>query len=416
MTIRVYVDRDALLDRLRLTGESTGRALLGVPSLVLLILTVVGWPLTPVFAGVLILSVVVPATRALTGLARRLSGERLGEPIPEWYAADAHVPRLGRVLVWVRDPARWRDVGWLAFSATGGFVLSLVPAFMLVAPLSWLVILVAEPSWLWVAMAVLAVNCLAAWWTLTPSVMRLRARADRAVLRPSRAALLARRVDEVTTSRAQTLDHSAAELRRIERDLHDGAQARLAAVGMNVGLAEKLVATDPAAAAELLREARSTTQSALEDLRAVVRGIHPPVLADRGLAGAVTALAVALPLPVEVSVSLSSTPPAPVESAAYFAVAECLANIVKHASASRAWVSLASDSAGGDSAGGDSAGSDSAGSDSALRIEVRDDGAGGADESGSGLAGVTRRLAAFDGTLAVSSPLGGGTVVTMSIP
>ena len=142
-------------------------------------------------------------------------------------------------------------------------------------------------------------------------------------------------------TRAESLDHSAAEIRRIERDLHDGAQARIAAVGMNVGLAEKLIGSDPDAAAELLREARETTVSALEDLRSVVRGIHPPALADRGLAGAVEALALPIPMPVTLVGRPAGELPAPVESAAYFAVAEASTNVVKHAEAGRAWVSAA---------------------------------------------------------------------------
>ena len=144
-------------------------------------------------------------------------------------------------------------------------------------------------------------------------------------------------------------------MRRIERDLHDGAQARIAAVGMNVGLAEKLVGTDPEAAAALLREARETTVTALEDLRSVVRGIHPPVLADRGLAGGIEALALPIPLPITVTVDAPGCPP-PVESAAYFAVAECLANAAKHAAATRAWVRVRHDG-------------------TALRLVVGDDGA-----------------------------------------
>ncbi len=185
-------------------------------------------------------------------------------------------------------------------------------------------------------------------------------------------------------------------MRRIERDLHDGAQARIASVGMNVGLAEKLIATDPEAAAALLREARETTMDALEDLRSVVRGIHPPVLADRGLAGAIEALALALPVPTSVAVAVPRLP-APVESAAYFAVAECLANTVKHARAGRAWVTGRYD--------GDR-----------LRITVGDDGRGGADAGGSGLTGVARRLDAFDGDLRVLSPAGGPTLVELEVP
>ena len=156
-------------------------------------------------------------------------------------------------------------------------------------------------------------------------------------------------------------------MRRIERDLHDGAQARIASVGMNVGLAEKLMATDPEAAAALLREARESTQSALEDLRSVVRGIHPPALADRGLAGGIEALALPIPLPVTVTVDAPPLPP-PVESAAYFAVAECLANTVKHAAAARAWVRVRH-------------------ADGVLHLVVGDDGRGGADATGLGPGG-----------------------------
>jgi signal transduction histidine kinase len=226
--------------------------------------------------------------------------------------------------------------------------------------------------------------------------VRARARAERAILGHDRVAELAERVERVEESRAETLDHSAAEVRRIERDLHDGAQARIASVGMSVGLAEKLLQTDPEGAAALLREARETTMDALDDLRSVVRGIHPPVLADRGLAGGIEALALALPVPVAVRVDVPRLPP-PVESAAYFAVAECLANTVKHAAASRAWVRGSY-------------------AEQRLRLVVGDDGRGGADPAGSGLAGVARRLAAFDGTLAVDSPAGGPTTVRMEVP
>jgi signal transduction histidine kinase len=164
---------------------------------------------------------------------------------------------------------------------------------------------------------------------------------------------------------------------------------------MNVGLAEKLVHSDPDAAVELLREARGTTVSALEDLRALVRGIHPPVLADRGLVGGIEALAIPIPIPVTVALRLPRLA-APIESAVYFAVAECSANVAKHAHASRAWVV-------GDHHG------------DTLRLTVGDDGRGGADPNGSGLAGVARRLGTFDGTVTVTSPAGGGTEVRMEV-
>jgi signal transduction histidine kinase len=164
---------------------------------------------------------------------------------------------------------------------------------------------------------------------------------------------------------------------------------------MNMGLAEKLVRSDPDTAVELLREARDTAVSALEDLRTIVRGIHPPVLADRGLAGGIEALAIPIPIPVTVALRLPRLP-APIESAVYFAVAECLANVAKHAHASRVWVV-------GDHDG------------DTLRLTVGDDGRGGANPGGSGLAGVARRLGTFDGTLTVTSPAGGGTEVRMEV-
>jgi signal transduction histidine kinase len=167
---------------------------------------------------------------------------------------------------------------------------------------------------------------------------------------------------------------------------------------MSLGMADDLLARDPEAARQLLEEARSTTTAALGDLRSVVRGIHPPVLADRGLAGALHALALDMPIPVLVTVDLPGRPPAPVESAAYFAAAECLANIGKHADAARAWIDVSH-------------------ADGVLRLVVGDDGRGGADvEAGTGMRGVMRRLSTFDGTMTVSSPAGGPTVVTMEVP
>jgi signal transduction histidine kinase len=206
------------------------------------------------------------------------------------------------------------------------------------------------------------------------------------------------RLGQLTQSRSQVVDASAAELRRIERDLHDGAQARLVSVGMSIGLAEQLVREHPDLALSLLAEARTSNGQALSELRALVRGIHPPVLAERGLDGAVRALALSLPLPVDVHADLPGRVPAPVESAAYFAVAEALANVVKHSGASRAWVQLDYD-------------------DGRLIAIVGDNGAGGADpEAGSGLRGVEQRLAAFDGVIAVTSPPGGPTLVMMELP
>ncbi|WP_436700636.1 sensor histidine kinase [Nocardioides sp. BYT-33-1] len=389
------VDEAGLWERLRLSLVSAGYAVSFVPGLVLAILTLLCIPLGLVGAGFVLALGVVPATAALSAVHRRLSGRLLGESIDASYA-PARGAALVRPAHWIRDPARWRDFGFLCFAATGGFVLSMLPVALLTTPITWLVLAFTAGDWAWVLLIVLSGPLLLTWWVTTEPLVRARARAERAILGHDRVAELAERVERVEESRAETLDHSAAEVRRIERDLHDGAQARIASVGMSVGLAEKLLQTDPEGAAALLREARETTMDALDDLRSVVRGIHPPVLADRGLAGGIEALALALPVPVAVRVDVPRLPP-PVESAAYFAVAECLANTVKHAAASRAWVRGSY-------------------AEQRLRLVVGDDGRGGADPAGSGLAGVARRLAAFDGTLAVDSPAGGPTTVRMEVP
>ena len=206
------------------------------------------------------------------------------------------------------------------------------------------------------------------------------------------------RIERLTRTRSGALDAQALELRRIERDLHDGAQARLVSLGMTLGLAEGLLRTDPDAAAELLAEARAGTKAALADLRSVMQSVHPPVLADRGLPGAVQALALDLALPVDVRVDLPGTAPPAIESAVYFAVAEALANVVKHAAAGRAAVELSH-------------------RDGRLVAVVTDDGVGGAALGrGTGLPGVARRLEAFDGIIEVTSPPGGPTSIRLEVP
>ena len=209
---------------------------------------------------------------------------------------------------------------------------------------------------------------------------------------------LADRLQRLAETRDHAVDAAASELRRIERDLHDGAQARLVALGMNLRAVERLLPASPQAALGLVAEARETSVRALNDLRDLVRGICPPVLADRGLGHAVRALALDTPLPTELDIDLPGRLTAPVESACYFAVAEALANAVKHSGARRVHVLIQHRSG-------------------TLRIEVADDGAGGADPArGTGLQGVERRLGTFDGILAVSSPPGGPTMVVMEVP
>jgi signal transduction histidine kinase len=220
----------------------------------------------------------------------------------------------------------------------------------------------------------------------------------RVLLRPEPDAVLADRVEQLTQTRADAVDSAAAELRRVERDLHDGAQARLVALGMNLRAVERLIPTSPQAAIALVAEARETSSKALNELRDLVRGIYPPVLADRGLGDAIRALALDTPLRTETDIDLGGRLDAPVESACYFAVAEALANAVKHSGARLVQIRIRH-------------------ADGMLSIMVIDNGAGGADPArGSGLAGIERRLGTFDGILAVSSPPGGPTMIVMEVP
>jgi signal transduction histidine kinase len=235
-------------------------------------------------------------------------------------------------------------------------------------------------------------------WTMLGAGIAVGAHAAALLLGSREREALTERITTLQETRAGAVDVQEAELRRIERDLHDGAQARLIALGMNLGMAAEAVERDPEGAKLLLTEAQAASSQALAELRGLVRGIHPPVLADRGLVGAVQALALANPLPVEVEADVPERLPAPVESAAYFTVAEALTNVIKHSGAHRARVSLRHDGA-------------------LLRMTVEDDGRGGAvAAAGSGLRGIERRLGAFDGRLDVTSPPGGPTVVTMELP
>jgi signal transduction histidine kinase len=232
---------------------------------------------------------------------------------------------------------------------------------------------------------------LGAW--LVPRTIGTRWRTD-----PSPDADLVGRVARLTETRDQAVDAAAAELRRIERDLHDGAQARLVALGMNLRAVERVLPASPQAALALVAEARETSVRALNELRDLIRGICPPVLSDRGLGHAVQALVLDTPMPTALEVDLPGRLSAPVESACYFAVAEALANAVKHSGARHAGIRIRH-------------------AKGLLRIEVADDGVGGADpEQGTGLRGVERRLATFDGILAVSSPPGGPTMIVMEVP
>lgn len=401
--------------RLALTGLAVVYVLLAVPTVAMLVVLTTSLGVAVVGVGLVLLLVFVPITQQLTNLHRALSGWVLGQKIENPYRPRRPGGPLAILAGWANDPARWRDFVWTYVVVCIRWALAWIALFFGLAVV-WYAIFPflfavtpdgtfdtdygiftldtqAESYLHWIFMLV----AFGLWWWLEPVFVKWCALLDRALLSPSRGTL-ERRVAEVSASRAESIDHSAAELRRIERDLHDGAQARLVSLGMSLGLAEELMAKDPEAAAKLLSEARTVTTSALGDLRSVVRGIHPPVLADRGLAGALQALALDMSLPVSVTIVLSGRPPAPVESAVFFATSELLANIGKHAAATRASIDVSHDG-------------------HALRVVVTDDGVGGASlAKGTGLAGVARRLAAFDGTMDLVSPVGGPTVVTLEVP
>jgi signal transduction histidine kinase len=347
-----------------------------------------------------------PVVRQLTDLTRRLCGEWCGVPIASPYRLEPAgegedgLPTWRQRRRWVMDdPATWRDVAWILLNPWLGAVLAGGSAAAIVYGIFGMALphgstqlagVISHPLY----GILLAVSGFVA----APWLLRGYGEFTRSLLGPTRHAELAQRVSHLAQTRSDAIDTGAAEMRRIERDLHDGAQARLVAMGMTLDAAGQLIDTNPAAAQALLTEARDNSVKALAELRDLVRGIHPPVLADRGLLDAVRALALDSPLQVRVTNELPGRPPVPVESAAYFAVSELLANVAKHAEARRVWIDIRHD-------GG------------VLRIGVTDDGCGGADPAGgTGLSGIERRLAAFDGVLAVSSPPGGPTVVNMEIP
>jgi signal transduction histidine kinase len=230
---------------------------------------------------------------------------------------------------------------------------------------------------------------------------RVVAAGDAAVARwllgPGRRARLTERIGELETSRAGVVDAAETERRRIERDLHDGAQQRLVSLAMELGRARAKFASDPQAAEAIVGQAHEQAKDALTELRNLVRGVHPPVLSDRGLDAALSGLAALSPVPVTVQIDLPGRPSASVEAIAYFVVAEALTNVAKHAKASRALVTVTR-------------------SGDLLKVAISDDGIGGASVTGQGLSGLAARVAGIDGRLLVTSPDGGPTVIEAVLP
>lgn len=350
-----------------------------------LLITVAG---TFLVVGAWLLPETVLLVRRIAGAKRQLIAERTGQRVPEVYRPLTGTVRE-RVGAAVRDPGTRTDLRWMfasyVYGALGVLVVPLWPLALVVDGVR--AGLPRRPP------------------VVLPLIVRLadlEADWSTALLRPSPEARLAARVEELAATRADAVAAHGAELRRIERDLHDGAQAGLVALSMRIGLARRAYDHDPDTARRLLDEAQDQAEQALTDLRNVVRGIHPPILTDRGLVGAVRALAAGSGLRVGVEVHRLERDgvraPAAVEAAAYFVVAEALTNAAKYSGAPGASVRLERTGRG-------------------VLVRVTDQGAGGVDESaGSGLAGIRRRVAALDGTVEISGPPGGPTVVEARLP
>lgn len=394
-------------------GRALALGMLALSDVVLVALAAVAVALSFGLGMIFMIPPMAWLIRRRTRLGRRLNGTWLGAetqapylppPLPTrpqpdgWYRHERRLYKTPRWPDWnkrwlwmISDPATWRDLLWLLLNPVIAGALLLLPfaviGYCLVTP--WHPNPVAMSLGLGAAVAaVVAMPWLLrgyGWW-------------NRLLLAPTAKSVLAGRVQRLDQVRLAAVDSQASELRRIERDLHDGAQARLVAMGMTLGAVEELMEKDPVAAKALLGKVREASSTALTELRGLVRGIHPPVLAERGLGDAVRALALDSPLKVTVTVDLKTRPESPVESAAYFSISELLANAARHGGADRVWIDISAQ-------------------DRALRVTVTDDGSGGADPSlGSGLRGIERRLAAFDGVLAVSSPSGGPTTATFDLP
>ena len=384
-----------------------------------------------VVTGLLLaLLVAAGAARELGSLQRLLAARLLGARIAAPPPVRRSPGRLGRLGAGVRDGAGWRESAYLAvklpvallglyavfFWAAGlvnlsypvwwgafrnhpqGVRLNPVPVF---TPFGWFgqgTFRVATLPGTFAAAAAGAAMLLAAPW-----VTRAVASADlwliRGLLGPGR---LAQRVHDLEQSRALAVDDAAAMLRRLERNLHDGAQIRLATLAMNLGMAKEKLGDDgdmpdPAAVRELVDAALRGAKDALGDLRSLARGIHPPVL-DTGLADALATLAADSAIPAELSVSIPVRPTPAIETIAYFCAAELLANAAKHSFANK--IEIRAD-----------------GRQDVLLLRVSDDGTGGADPArGSGLAGLAHRVAVVDGRLAIASPPGGPTQITVELP
>lgn len=332
----------------------------------------VGVGTTIIWVGIPVLLAVTFLIRTCGDLERRWVTGMLAVPIPDAERVPLEGGVLSRWRLRLTDPTTWRDAAYL----------------LLAFPLGVLEFALAVPSIILVPLAI---------W-VTPWVGWLHGRLAVALLGPPRAQRAEAKAQRLQASRARGVDAAEAERRRIERDLHDGAQQRLVALAMGLGRAKSKLDTEPEAVRGLLEDAHTDAKQAVAELRDLARGIFPAVLADRGLDAALSAQAAKSPTPVDMRVEVDPRPPAAVETTAYFIVGETLANVAKHARATQASVHVHRD--------GDN-----------VVIEITDNGQGGAElRPGGGLAGLADRAATIDGVLTVVSPAGGGTVVRADLP
>jgi len=347
---------------------------------------------------------IVRTLRRFAGYERVRAGGWLGKPIPELYLPLDGSPS-DRVRLALTDPGTWRDALWLPYATLS------ILGFSAVVLVLWPVALLVDGTAAAFhrsgerrdtsAFEEAPQPPRALLLPVFEQLADAQARWTAALLKPSPSAKLGQRVAELSESRAGAMESHSAELRRIERDLHDGVQAQLVALSMRVGLARQQVKSDPDTATRWLDEAQEEIDATLAALRGIVRTVHPPVLTDRGLAGAVRTLAVSADIPVEMNLAAVETGhrlPAAVEAAVYFVIAECLTNIRKHSGATHASVRFTR-------------------ADGSLQVVVTDNGRGGAEEhGGSGLLGIRRRVAALDGTTEITSPPGGPTRMKVELP
>ncbi|WP_234436908.1 sensor histidine kinase [Streptomyces maremycinicus] len=405
--------KDIALRTLSAAGEAIAQLASGLRTallaLFLLLWLAVAAVTSVVGAGLLMAP---PLLRALHALAGRERG-RLARRGPEVAAPEPPPTRLRAALV---DPTTRRELTWLVGHSTLGALLGLLGVLLPVLavrdtafPLYWTLMPEGATATsvgmgnarTWpdaLAVSLLGVGWIAIVLGLGPGMARLQSGPGRRLLSAGPDADLSLRVAELTATRAAALDAHATELRRIERSLHDGAQNRLVSVTVLVGAARRMVSRDPAGAEELLERAQSAAEQALAELRTVARGILPPVLADRGLTGALSGLAADCAVPCRIDVDVPERCAASVEATAYFVLAEALTNIAKHSGAAHATVTAR-------------------GRGGRLLLRVEDDGRGGADmDGGSGLTGIRRRVAAHDGDVSLTSPPGGPTVLDVDLP